>query len=1365
MPARLTAGIILPGRHESADQIERGKRTMKKRVLSILLALCMLIGLLPMLPALAAEGDLPEKLYIAPTAEGNIPSQIDVYPDPSGGQNQYHLYLPGNAAAGSCFLSWENGLSASMGGRTYASGALPIPAPGETETVTFTKGPTTKTFNILTYQGSEAVHPIFFELDESQGTIAAMLENKNNTCTGSVVIDGNKYALDTIKGRGNATWRDDKEKKPFNFKLAKTEKKLQLPWIDCEKTRKWTLLSNVNDRTLLRNKVAYDLAHQMGIGFDSAAVDIWLNGAYWGTYQLTPKTDAYVTDDGFLLEDNNIVDDEDPSFNMGNMIINIKEMGDNLIIAEGGDPDNPSSQSIQAVKSKIQSYFQDVWNALSASNGVNSKGKHYSDYFDVDSMAKFYLLHEFIKNLEVDGGSIFLTRDGMTDTDKLIAGPAWDYDNSMGYNGSNGNMAAGGSGWPRNAPLNYASLSVGNWYITGRNRGKLFGTFSKHQDFLDKTYEVYNQYYTLFDDVQQNVRRQAALIEDSAEMNFVRTVKEDKNNFDFPSHNTKFDEGTPYEVNYKEAQVWSEYVDNLVTYTSGRAKWFHDQMYVENTCEHDYQADVTEPTCTTDGYTTYTCTKCGDSYIGNVITAPGHNFEDGVCTRCGTRAMTVTFYCGEGATVTVHKTQENDSEVFENVTVAYPRSSTTGEIDVSGDGQVNFVVNVADGYRLDTVSADPPTNYKNLKGPDETLVDNGYRLTKVVGNVNVIVTTEEVGPCEHEYKAEVTAPTCTAQGFTTYTCTKCGDSYVGGYTAKLPHNYVDGVCAVCGEKLLNVTIEAGEGASVTVLETQKADGPKTENATSANPRDGASGLIDCSGEGQVNFIVNLAEGYSLESVTAAPAGSYKNLKGPTDTGIASGYRITKVTGDFTITVKTKKNGEPACEHDYQAVVTAPTCINKGYTTYTCSKCGDSYTGNEVDALGHDYKAADQPEPTCAGFVTVVYTCTRCGDSFTEEIAPMPHDYKAVVTAPTCTDKGYTTYTCSRCGDSYTGDEVAALQHNYVDGVCTRCGAVDPDYVPPADKGELDKAIKDAALYPEDDYTPESYASLTAAVAAAQPVMDKEDATQEEVDAAAQAVKDAIAGLEKKPDALDKGALIAAISAAEALKPEEYTEKSAKDLADAITAARDALSNAADQDAIDAAVAALKGVVDNLEKKPTFLFDDVKDPNKFYFDPVYWAYYAEPQITKGTDDTHFGPDNACTRGHVVTFLWRAAGEPAPKSTQTPFTDLKPGAFYEKAVAWAVEEGITKGLSDTAFGPDATCTRGQIVTFLWRFKDEPAPKSTQTPFTDVNPNGYYMKAVAWAVENEVTKGLSDTTFGPDATCTRGQVVTFLFRATAE
>ncbi len=168
-------------------------------------------------------------------------------------------------------------------------------------------------------------------------------------------------------------------------------------------------------------------------------------------------------------------------------------------------------------------------------------------------------------------------------------------------------------------------------------------------------------------------------------------------------------------------------------------------------------------------------------------------------------------------------------------------------------------------------------------------------------------------------------------------------------------------------------------------------------------------------------------------------------------------------------------------------------------------------------------------------------------------------------------------------------------------------------------------------------------------------------------------------------------------------------------------------------------------------------------NAFYADPVAWA--VDNEITNGVDDTHFGPDRACTRGQVVTFLWRAAGCPAPKSTKTGFLDVKAGAFYETAVAWAVEQGITNGMTDISFAPDATCTRGQIVTFLWRFKGSPAPENTATPFTDLNPKGYYVKAVAWAVENEVTNGMTATTFAPDATCTRGQVVTFLRRAAGE
>ncbi len=179
----------------------------------------------------------------------------------------------------------------------------------------------------------------------------------------------------------------------------------------------------------------------------------------------------------------------------------------------------------------------------------------------------------------------------------------------------------------------------------------------------------------------------------------------------------------------------------------------------------------------------------------------------------------------------------------------------------------------------------------------------------------------------------------------------------------------------------------------------------------------------------------------------------------------------------------------------------------------------------------------------------------------------------------------------------------------------------------------------------------------------------------------------------------------------------------------------------------------------------FRFDDVQNDKAFYFESVYWAYNAEPQITNGLDKTHFGPDAGCTRGQVVTFLWRAAGCPDPTSTSTSFTDVSEKAFYAKAVAWAVENKITNGMSPTSFGPDLTCTRGQIVTFLWRFRNSPQPKSKETVFTDVYEGAFYYNAVAWAVEERITLGMTATTFAPDATCTRGQIVTFLYRAVGE
>ena len=171
------------------------------------------------------------------------------------------------------------------------------------------------------------------------------------------------------------------------------------------------------------------------------------------------------------------------------------------------------------------------------------------------------------------------------------------------------------------------------------------------------------------------------------------------------------------------------------------------------------------------------------------------------------------------------------------------------------------------------------------------------------------------------------------------------------------------------------------------------------------------------------------------------------------------------------------------------------------------------------------------------------------------------------------------------------------------------------------------------------------------------------------------------------------------------------------------------------------------------------FTDVPE-GSFYYEPVMWA--VDRGITNGTDETHFEPESKCTRGQVVTFLWRAAGYPEPKNADNPFTDVKEGKFYYKAVLWAVENGITKGMTDTTFVPDTKCNRGQVVTFLWRAAGSPEPESTNNPFVDVKTTDFFYKSVLWAVENGITNGVDAAHFGPATDCNRAQVVTFLYRA---
>lgn len=176
----------------------------------------------------------------------------------------------------------------------------------------------------------------------------------------------------------------------------------------------------------------------------------------------------------------------------------------------------------------------------------------------------------------------------------------------------------------------------------------------------------------------------------------------------------------------------------------------------------------------------------------------------------------------------------------------------------------------------------------------------------------------------------------------------------------------------------------------------------------------------------------------------------------------------------------------------------------------------------------------------------------------------------------------------------------------------------------------------------------------------------------------------------------------------------------------------------------------------VKKVETSPFSDVST-NAYYYEAVKWA--QEKGITGGIGNGLFGPNQPCTRAQIVTFLWRAAGSPESK-TMSSFADVSMDAYYAKAVAWAVENGITTGTGDGKFSPDATCTRAQSVTFLFRAIGKLVDSKAE--FSDVLTDSYYANAVAWAVENGVTNGIGDGLFGPDNSCTRAQIVTFLFRA---
>ena len=408
-----------------------------------------------------------------------------------------------------------------------------------------------------------------------------------------------------------------------------------------------------------------------------------------------------------------------------------------------------------------------------------------------------------------------------------------------------------------------------------------------------------------------------------------------------------------------------------------------------------------------------------------------------------------------------------------------------------------------------------------------------------------------------------------------------------------------------------------------------------------------------------------------------------------------------------ITVITTADGKH--EHSYAASVTAPTCTEAGYTTYTCG-CGDFYTADETPALGHTEVTAPDQEPTFdEPGMTGGTVCSVCGETLEERQEIPVRDYNEgiipldVLTVTTGDwQKGYEA--TEGPAELVVDDDFGTIWHTDWYGTSRENHWI---------QFEIDGDYAVDGLR----YKPRQNGNLNGTITRYEIQVSNDGNTFQTV---------ASGDWEK-----DKTWKVAEFDA----QTVRYVRLVALDAA-------------TDNSFVFASAAEIRLTGEKVGAAS----------DSFYAVPVLWA-----QKEGITTETSFDPNGGCMRAAAVTFLWRAAGSPEPAAAVNPFADVKETDFFYKAVLWAVEKGITKGVSASHFAPYALCSRAQIVTFQWRAMGQPAAASA-VPFADVQADEFYTDAVAWAVENGITRGMTAGEFGVNAICNRAQVVTFLYRANA-
>ena len=547
-----------------------------------------------------------------------------------------------------------------------------------------------------------------------------------------------------------------------------------------------------------------------------------------------------------------------------------------------------------------------------------------------------------------------------------------------------------------------------------------------------------------------------------------------------------------------------------------------------------------------------------------------------------------------------------------------------------------------------------------------------------------------------------TEATTEAAGVTTYTCTVCGATE----TQTIPMLATEAGPGPDPEpdEGFAVTFTADEGCCLDVYATQDLTGEVVLGLAPGGfgtdvSHNGTTGEPDSTGDGQVNFVVEVENGYELDAVTATE-GTYKNIKLVAAEGNTYTYRVTKITAATTVAVTTRKAGSGEEEDPSDA--------------FAVTLTADEHC--EIRVYKTQTMSGEADTVIAAGETGTVYARDTQG-----KLDNSGNGQVNFVVVPT---DGYETDEVNATGSykNLKGPDETGVENGWR---ITKITAGDVAVVVTAKEIEADPCA-DGHDWGEPEYVwAEDYSSCTATRVC------KNDDTHVETETAQ------AAGVVTKPATEEEeGKIIyTAVFENEAFGMQE------------------------------------KAVAIPKLEKPPVTFTDVAD-DAYYADAVAWA--VANGITNGTSATTFSPDKPCTRGQVVTFLWRANGSPEPGGVELgenelpissenacPFTDVDESAYYYKAVLWAVANGVTAGTSATTFSPDKPCTRGQVVTFQWRAAGEPEPTATECPFKDVPAGAYYEKAVLWAVEKGITNGTGATTFSPDKTCTRGQIVTFLYR----